>query len=54
MSPFDVECETFHDVIRIYSRLRTMQIKEAAREGAPLTGAARGGVIRRPAGDNWF
>lgn len=54
MSPFDVERETFHDIIRIYSKLRIMQIKEEKREGTPTKGTAKDGVIRRPAGDNWF
>lgn len=51
LSPFDIETKTFHEVIRLFSRLRTLQI--ANEKDAPVS-YNRPGKIRRPAGDDWF
>lgn len=47
LSPYDLEKRSFHDVIRLYSDVRRVQIKTAE-----LSDPDR--VIYRPAGDNWF
>jgi hypothetical protein len=51
MTPYDVEKKSFHDVIRLYSDVRAMQIREAKQEDNKNDDNR---VIRRPAGDNWF
>lgn len=48
LTPFTIECETYHNVIMLYADVRRMQIREAKKE----KGGKR--VIRRPAGDDWF
>jgi hypothetical protein len=48
LTPFTLECETYHNVIMLYADVRRMQIREAKKE----KGGKR--VIRRPAGDDWF
>lgn len=49
MTPYDVEKKAFHDVMRLYSDLRSMQIRETTKDKRNNSS-----VIRRPAGDNWF
>ena len=51
MSPIQVDEMTFHDVIRLYSKVRAVQIREEEIHDI-LTNPNR--VIRRPAGDSWF
>lgn len=51
MTPYDIEKRTFHDVIRLYSDVRALQLREAKR-GDNDSNDNR--VIRRPAGDDWF
>ena len=51
MTPYDVEKKSFHDVIRLYSDVRAMQIRETKRENDKGNDNK---VIRRPAGDSWF
>nr|DAU64718.1 MAG TPA: hypothetical protein [Bacteriophage sp.] len=51
MTPYDIEKHTFHDVIRLYSDVRALQLREAKR-GDNDSNDNR--VIRRPAGDDWF
>lgn len=46
LTPYDIEKKTFHDVIRLYSDVRALQIRETKEEKAK--------VIRRPAKDDWF
>lgn len=57
-TPFEIERTTFHNVIRLYSEVRDMQIRnEKAMEKAEKRAKriANGDeIIRRPAGDNWF
>lgn len=50
MTPYDVERKTFHDVMRLYSDLRAMQIRETTKTNDKNDGR----VVRRPAGDDWF
>nr|DAS45616.1 MAG TPA: hypothetical protein [Caudoviricetes sp.] len=49
LTPYDVEKKTFHDVIRLYSDVRAMQIRENDGEKSK-----KDTIIRRPAGNNWF
>nr|DAL33194.1 MAG TPA_asm: hypothetical protein [Caudoviricetes sp.] len=49
LTPYDVEKRTFHDVIRLYSDVRAMQIRESRHKNRENSG-----MIRRPAGDDWF
>lgn len=49
LTPYDVEEKSFHDVIRLYSDLRQMQIRESVNNDP-----THDRVIRRRAGDNWF
>ena len=51
MSPLDVDEMTFHNVIRLYSKVRAVQIREEEIHDI-LTNPNR--VIRRKAGDDWF
>ena len=51
MTPYDVEKKSFHDVIRLYSDVRAMQIRETKRENDKGNDNK---VIRRPSGDSWF
>lgn len=51
MQPLQVENETFHNVMRLYSKVRALQIRERREAENPRKQAD---VIRRPAGDNWF
>jgi hypothetical protein len=51
MTPMQVDDMTFHDVIRLYSRIRKVQIRDDEIKDI-LTNPNR--VIRRPAGDDWF
>lgn len=51
MTPMQVDEMAFHDVIRLYSKVRTYQIREEEIKDI-LTNPNR--VIRRPAGNNWF
>lgn len=48
LTPFVVECETYHKVITLYADVRRMQIREAKH----TKNGKR--VIRKPAGDDWF
>lgn len=54
MHPFDIEQRTFHEIIRLYSRVRIIQIKENKELAKLQRGAQTDKVIRRPAGDDWF
>lgn len=55
LSPFDLERRTFHEVIGLYSRVRDMQIRMDKQTQKQIRQTGRdGGIIRRPAGDNWF
>jgi hypothetical protein len=55
MSPFELERRTFHEVIGLYSRVRDMQIRMEKQTQKQIRNTGRdGGIIRRPAGDNWF
>jgi hypothetical protein len=49
LTPYDIEKRTFHDVIRLYSDVRAMQIRESRYKNRKNSS-----VIRRPAGDDWF
>ena len=51
LSPFDIDQKAFHDVIILFSRVRTLQMKESKVTGKQHV---QSDVIRRPAGDNWF
>lgn len=51
MSPPQVDEMTFHDVIKLYSKVRAVQIREEEIHDI-LTNPNR--VIRRKAGDDWF
>ena len=56
MNPLENEQKTFHEIVRLYSRVRVIQIKEN-KELAKMqrnNGAQTERVIRRPAGDDWF
>lgn len=51
MSPVQIDDMTFRDVIRLYSKIRRMQIREEDIKDI-IENPNR--VIRRPAGDKWF
>lgn len=51
MTPMQVDDMTFHDVIRLYGKVRQYQIREEDIKDI-LTNPNR--KIRRPAGDRWF
>lgn len=51
MSPFYLDEKPFCEVVGLYARLRTVQIKE---EKEVKKHKQTPEVIRRPAGDNWF
>ena len=51
MTPMQVDEMSFHDVIRLYGKVRAVQIREEEIHDI-LTNPNR--VIRRPAGDDWF
>lgn len=49
-TPFAIDLEPYHRVIRLYADVRRLQIREShdkTNTNAPT-------VIRRRAGDNWF
>jgi hypothetical protein len=51
MSPIDVDDMTFHDVIRLYSKIRRYQIREEDVKDI-MTNPHRKVMV--PAGDKWF
>lgn len=51
MSPVQVDEMTFHDVIRLYSKIRRLQIREEDVQDI-LTNPNRKVMV--PAGDKWF
>ena len=51
MSPIQVDEMTFHDVIRLYSKIRRLQIREEDVQDI-LTNPNRKVMV--PAGDKWF
>lgn len=51
MTPFEVERRCYHDIMGLYKDVRTMQIREQRQEKEETTGR---GIVRRPAGDDWF
>jgi hypothetical protein len=51
MTPIQIDEMTFHDVIRLYSKVRMVQIRDEEIHDI-LTNPNR--VIRRKAGDDWF
>lgn len=51
MTPMQVDDMAFHNVIRLFSKVRMVQIREEEIQDI-LTNPNR--VIRRKAGDDWF
>lgn len=47
LNPYELERQTFHEVVRLYADVRRVQIREQE-ENDPDR------VIYVPAGDNWF
>lgn len=54
LSPYELEHRTFSEVIRLYSRVRDMQIRQNRQAEKQIRHAGNDTVIRRRAGDNWF
>ena len=55
-TPYEIDDRSFHDVIKLYSEVRAMQInnnKRVEKVNNPI-GSDNRGRIRVPAGDNWF
>jgi hypothetical protein len=51
MTPMQIDDMTFHDVIRLFSKVRAIQVRDEEIHDI-LTNPKR--VIYRPAGDDWF
>ena len=54
LSPYELEHRTFREVIRLYSRVRDLQIRQNKTIDKQIRHAGDDKVIRRRAGDNWF
>ena len=52
MTPFEVERRCYHDIIGLYKDVRKMQIREGKQRES--VGNVEKGIVRRPAGDDWF
>lgn len=53
MHPFYVEQQTFHNIIKLYSNVRRVQI-DSQKDTPAFERKHAQDVIRRPAGDDWF
>ena len=54
LSPYDIDEKRFRDVIKLYSDVRTMQIRESKIQKEIEKANDPNRIIRRPAGDDWF
>lgn len=49
LSPFEVDARSYHEIIILYAETKRAAIREKKE-----VDRAKSGVIRKPAGDDWF
>ena len=51
LTPYEVDEKPYHEVIELYSEVRTLQMNQEKRNPITDNGTK---IIRRKAGDDWF